>query len=158
MAQSGPVGTEPSPFEVFTTAPGARAVWSGQAGRIDSGAATALITALSAENGAQKMKGVTIDLSEGELRDRIYLNEEATQRTIAALGEIQDGVARLGARGCQGAKEFWPLYDWPWNKYHELNVDFCNGDQLVLYPRGKEMRFAFSGKTRPAWRRFSAPR
>jgi hypothetical protein len=146
MAQSGPVGTEPSPFEVFTTAPGARAVWSGEAGRLNSRAITAVITALSVENVTQNMKGVRIDLSDGQVNDRIYLDEEATQRTITALGEILDGVARRGTRGCEGAKEFWPLYNWPWNKYHELNVDFCNGDQLVLSPRGKEMKFSFSGK------------
>jgi hypothetical protein len=148
MAQSGPIGTEPSPFEAFAAAPEAHIVWSGEATRLSSGSTAALIAGLSVEKGAQKMKGVTVDLSEGEASDRIYLDEEATQRTITALGEILDGVARFGVHGngCEGAKEFWPLYDWPWNKYHELNVDFCNGDQLVLSPRGKEMRFAFSGK------------
>ena len=41
-----------------------------------------------------------------------------------------------GAFGCTGAKEFWAGYDWPWNKYHELNVDFCRDSKNpVLVPR-----------------------
>lgn len=138
MAQSEPAGTEPSPFEAFATTPDARAVWSSESGSLSSGATTAFIAVLSVEKGAQKMKGVTIDLSEGGVKDRIYLDEEALQRTNAAMDEILQGATRMGFRGCEGAKEFWPLYNWPWNKYHELNVDFCNGDQLVLYPRGKK--------------------
>ncbi len=45
-----------------------------------------------------------------------------------------------------GAKEFWPLYDWPWNKYHELNADYC-GDTLVLSGRGRNTSFRFPGRT-----------
>ena len=48
-----------------------------------------------------------------------------------------------------GAKEFWPLYNWPWNKYHELNIDFCGdskGTALVLYGRGKRPSFRFPGE------------
>ena len=46
-------------------------------------------------------------------------------------------------------REFWPLYSWPWNKYHELNADSCsdgNTFALVVYGRGREGSFAFPGK------------
>jgi hypothetical protein len=49
-----------------------------------------------------------------------------------------------------GAKEFWPGYDWPWNRYHELNVNFCGNSknsELVLYGRGKPGSFHFPGKS-----------
>ena len=74
------------------------------------------------------MRGVKIDLSSGGSHDTIYLDEESTARTRAALEEIANAVSRSGgvrSSGCMGAKEFWPLYDSPWNKYHELNVDYC---------------------------------
>jgi len=48
-----------------------------------------------------------------------------------------------------GAREFWSGYDWPWNKYHELNVDFCGDEKtlaLVLYGRGKDESFRFPSK------------
>ena len=46
--------------------------------------------------------------------------------------------------------EFTPKYDWPWNKYHELNVDFCGNSKksvLVLRGRGKPVPFRFPGKS-----------
>jgi hypothetical protein len=67
--------------------------------------------------------------------------------------EISDAVVVTGMPGicsCEGAKEFWPLYHWPWNKYHELNVDFCGDSKnrvLVLHGRGKPESFRFPGKS-----------
>jgi hypothetical protein len=64
------------------------------------------------------MRGVKIESSSGDAHDTIYLGEEATERTRAALKEIADTGAQgtPGGNGCMGAREFWPLYDWPWNK------------------------------------------
>jgi hypothetical protein len=105
------------------------------------------------EDSARKFQGVKVDLSSENARDQIYLDEQATERTRLALVEISDAIAVAGmpgASGCMGAKEFWAGYDWPWNKYHELNVDFCGDSKdpvLVLHGRGKPGSFRFHGKS-----------
>jgi hypothetical protein len=154
--QSGvPAGSEPSPMEAFAGRPGAHPVWSSEVGRMEHDSTHVLLTALVVEDGSQparKARGVKIDLSSGDERDRIYLDEEAAARTRSALEDIASAVARSGApghNGCMGAKEFWPLYNWPWNKYHELNVDFCGESKdmaLVLYGRGRRGSFRFPGE------------
>jgi len=140
-------------MEAFAKEPSVRVVWSGEIGRLERGAAKAVITALVLDGGARQMRGVMIELSSAAAAtDRIYLDEEATERTRAAMVEITDAVARSGSpggSGCMGAREFWPLYDWPWNKFHELNVDFCGAEPntaLVLYGRGKAAAFTFPRK------------
>jgi hypothetical protein len=43
-----------------------------------------------------------------------------------------------------GAREFWPLYNWPWNKYHELNAEYCgDAPMLVLSGRHKPSAYHF---------------
>ncbi len=120
-----------------------------------------MVTALVIESRAQpkqKARGVKIDLSRPVFwpfytRDHIYLDEPATERTRAALEEIAGAVAsdlRTAGRGCMGAREFWPLYNWPWNKYHELNAEVCTdskGSSLVLVGRGKRKSFQFPGQS-----------
>jgi len=102
---------------------------------------------------ARKIRGVKIDLSSENARDQVYLDEQATERTRSALKEISEAVVLTGMpgpSGCTGAKEFWPGYDWPWNRYHELNVNFCGNSknsELVLYGRGKPGSFHFPGKS-----------
>ena len=87
-----------------------------------------------------------VDLSSGNAKEQVYLDEQATERTRSALKEISDAIALTGmpgVGGCTGAKEFWSGYDWPWNKYHELNVDFYGDSKnsvLVLHGRGKPTR------------------
>jgi hypothetical protein len=96
---------------------------------------------------------VKVDLSSENARDQVYLDEQATERTRLALVEISEAVALTGMPGiggCTGAKEFWPRYDWSWNKYHELNVSFCGDSKnpvLVLHGRGKPGSFRFPGKS-----------
>jgi hypothetical protein len=49
--------------------------------------------------------------------------------------------------------------DRPWNKYHELNVDFCGDSKnsaLILHGRGKPGSFHFPGKSPSAICRSSA--
>jgi hypothetical protein len=139
-------------MEAFAGLPSVRATWSSEIARLEDGNKRAVITALVLDEGAQnahQMKGVMIDLSNGEAKDRIYLDETATERTRAALVEISDAVARHGisGSGCMGAREFWPGYNWPWNKLHELNADYCGrgvGYALVLSARGQSAQFEFS--------------
>ena len=148
-------GSQPSPMEAFANTQGARIIWFNEVGRMEHDGRSVVITALALQDSAQpahKMRGVKIDLSSRGSHDTIYLDEESTARTRAALEEIANAVSRSGgvrASGCTGAKEFWPLYDWPWNKYHELNVDYCGdttGSALVLYGRGKSTSFRFEGE------------
>lgn len=66
-----------------------------------------------------------------------------------------------GPSGCMGAKEFWGGYDWPWNTYHELNVDFCGDSKnrvLVLHGRGKPASFRFRVRVPLFWPKFLQPR
>ncbi len=139
-------------MEAFAKESSVRVVWSGEIGRLERGTTKAVITALVLGDSARQMRGVMIELLNVNARDRIYLDEEATERTRAAMVEISEAVARPAPQagtGAWGAREFWPLYDWPWNKYHELNVDFCGAEPntaLVLYGRGKDAAFTFPGK------------
>jgi hypothetical protein len=142
-------------MEAFANRQGVRTAWSDEVARWEHDGTRLVLTALVLEDNAQsarKLRGVKIDLSSGNAKDQIYLDEQATERTRSALEEIADGVARSGIPGsnnCMGARQFWPLYDWPWNKYHELNADFCGDSKtlaLVLYGRGKRGSFHFPGK------------
>ena len=157
VAWSQSVGSEPSPMEAFANRQGVRTDWSDEVARWEHDGTRLVLTALVLEDNAQsarKLRGVKIDLSSGTAKDQIYLDEQATERTRSALEDIADAVARSGIPGsndwsCMGAKEFWPLYDWPWNKYHQLNADFCGDSKnraLVLYGRGKRGSFRFPGK------------
>ena len=145
-----PVGTEPSPMEAFAKTSSVRVAWSGEIGRLERGTTKAVITALVLDDSGHQMRGVMIDLSNVNAKDRIYLDEEATERTRAAMVEIDDALARPGApggNGCMGAREFWPLYDWPWNKYHELNANVCGAEPvLILYGRGKDGSYRLPGE------------
>jgi hypothetical protein len=139
-------------MEAFAGGTGVHAVWSKEITRYGT---TAVVTAIVLEDSsqpAQKMRGVRVDLAAGGAHDQIFLDEEATERTRAAMVEINDAVARRGipgnGNGCMGAREFWPLYSWAWNKYHELNVDYCGGPgayALVLHGRGRDNEFRLAG-------------
>ncbi len=156
--QSGADVWEPSPMEAFAQQANTRTAWTIELGRVDHGDVHAVVTALIVEDDTQpskQIRGVRIDLSSDKASDRIYLDQEAVTRTIKALGEDSDGMARAvsqgrAGRGCFGAAEFWPMYNWPWNKYHELNADYCgSGDEprLVLTGRHKAPTFSFPGET-----------
>jgi hypothetical protein len=151
------VGSEPSPMEAFAKGRGVHTIWSNEVGRLDHDGTRVVVTALVMEDGSlptRRERGVRVDLSRPRFwpvhtHDRIYLDEEATDRTRAALEEIADAVARdhsTAGGGCMGAREFWPLYNWPWNKYHELDAKLCGDSKsstLELFGRGKRESFHF---------------
>jgi hypothetical protein len=155
------VGSEPSPMEVFAKGRGVRTIWSNEVRRLDHNGTRAVLTALVMEDSSlpsRKARGVRVDLSRPRswpvsTRDRIYLDEEATERTRAALEEIANAVASdhsATGGGCMGAREFWPLYDWPWIKYHELDAQLCGDSKsstLELFGRGKRESFQFPGES-----------
>ncbi len=148
-------------MEAFAKERGVRTVWSNQVAHLQSNGTRAVVTALvmqSREQPKQMARGVRIDLSRPSFwpfyaRDHIYLDEPAAERTRAALEEIAGAIAndhRTAGRGCMGAREFWPLYNWPWNKYHELNADICTDAKsmsLVLVGRGKRKSFQFPNQS-----------
>ena len=143
-------------MEAFAHGSAVHTVWSSEAGRLSEGDDTrAVFTALVLEDDgplARKMRGVKVDLSSGGDHDEIYLDEDATARTRSALDEIAEAVARMNPNPnrCMGAREFGPKYDWPWNKYHELDAMLCGGPKgsaLVLYGRGRAILFRFPGET-----------
>lgn len=115
------VGSEPSPMEAFAKRSGVRTVWSSEIARWKQDSDALVIAALVLQDDASsvKMRGVKLALTSAATNDEIYLDEIAMERTRSALGEIADSIARSGiprTNGCVGAKEFWPLYDWPWNR------------------------------------------
>jgi len=145
-------------MEAFAAQQGVRTTWSNEVARWVQDGTRLLVSAVVLEDSApsaRKVRGVKVDLSSENTnaKDQVYLDEEATERTRSALKEISDGIALTGmpgVRGCRGARQFTPKYDWPWNKYHELNVDFCGDSKnsvLVLRGRGKSMPFRFPGKS-----------
>src|SRR5215831_8763815 len=155
-ASSQSIGSEPSPMEAFAAQQGVRTTWSNEVALWVQDGTRLIVTAVVLEDSApsaRKVRGVKLDLSSENAKDQVYLDEQATERTRAALKEISDGIALTGmpgVRGCTGARQFTSKYDWPWNKYHELNVDFCGDSKnsvLVLHGRGKPMRFRFPGKS-----------
>ena len=154
------IGSEPSPMEAFANRQGVRTTWFNEVGRLAHDGTRVVLTALVVEDNSQparKVRGVKIDMSRPyfwpfHAHDHIYLDEGATERTRTALLEIADAVAeqRIHGNGCMGASEFWPLYDWPWNKYHELNAEVCEdakSSALVLSGRGKRGSFEFPDGT-----------
>ncbi len=147
-------GSEPSPMEAFANRQGVRTTWSSQIANLGKEGTQVLLTAVVLDSAGAKMRGVKIELSSGDAHDTIYLGEEATDRTRAALNEIADEVAHgtPGGNGCVGARQFWPLYDWPWNKYHELNADVCGEKSvLVLYGRGRAASYSLPGESPTAF-------
>ncbi len=155
-ASSQSIGSEPSPMEAFAGQEGVRTTWSSEVARWEQNGTRLVLAVAVLEDNAQparKLRGVRVELSSEKAKDQVYLDEQATERTRSALEEISVAVAlngMPGASGCTGAKEFWPGYDWPWNKYHELNVDFCGDSKnsaLVIHGRGKPGSFHFPGKS-----------
>jgi len=153
-ASSQSVGSEPSPMEAFASHQGVRTTWSNEVARWEQDGTRLVLTAVVLEDSTRKIRGVRVDLSGENAKDQVYLDEQATERARLALVEISDAVTLAGIPGgpnsCMGAKEFWAPYGWPWNKYHELNVNFCGDSKnrvLVLQGRGKPGSFCFPGKS-----------
>ena len=143
-------------MEALASHQSVRTTWSNEVARWEQDGSRLVLTAVVLEDSAQsalKLRGVKVDLSSESVKDQVYLDEQAIERTRLALEEISDAVAHSGmpgAFGCIGARQFSSKYDWPWNKYHELNVDFCGDSKnrvLRLYGRGKLGYFRFPGKS-----------
>jgi hypothetical protein len=153
-ASSQSVGSEPSPMEAFASHQGVHTTWSNEVARWEQDGTRLVVTAVVLKDSARKLRGVKVDLSSENAKEQVYLDEQATERTRLALVEISYAVALIGmprSNGCIGAKEFWCGYDWPWSKYHELNVNFCgdlkNRAVLVLHGRGRPASFGFPGQS-----------
>lgn len=155
-ASAQSIGSEPSPMEAFVSQEGVRTTWSSEVARWEQNGTLLVLVAIVLEDKSQparKLRGIRVELSSEKAKDQVYLDEQAMERTRAALKEISEAIVLIGmpgASGCTGAKEFWPGYNWPWNKYHELNVDFCGDSRnsaLVLHGRGKPGSFRFPGKS-----------
>ncbi|HWB83947.1 MAG TPA: hypothetical protein VG675_07385 [Bryobacteraceae bacterium] len=141
-------------MEALAQQPDAHIVWMSEIGRMEGGGVLTVLTALTIEDAAypvHRMHGVRVDLSKAEANDRIFLDEQAITRTVKALNEIQAGVARSESNprrhiqgnphSCFGVAAFWPLYNWPWNKYHELNISACG--------TAEGMGLSLSGRNKP---------
>ena len=157
-ASSQSDGSEPSPMEAFAAQQGVRTTWSNEVARWVQDGTRLVLSAVVLEDSApsaRKVRGVKVDLSSENTnaKDQVYLDEQATERTRSALKEISEAIALTGmpgVNGCTGARQFWAAYGWPWNKYHELNIDFCGDSKnpvLVLRGRGKPIPFRFPGKS-----------
>jgi hypothetical protein len=155
-ASSQSSGSEPSPMEAFASQEGVHTTWSSEVARWEQNGTLLVLVTVALEDKSQptrKLRGVRVDLSSEKARDQVYLDEQAVERTRSALAEISHAVAlggMPGTGGCTGARQFWSGYDWPWNKYHELNVDFCGDSKnhvLVLHGRGRPESFRFPGKS-----------
>ena len=90
---------QPTPLEAFAKQPTSHIAWSGEAGRIDSREAHAVITALVVEDTAQppdRLRGIRIDLSDQDGKDQVYLGEE----TLGVFKDATDQISRDAAHGC----------------------------------------------------------
>lgn len=142
-------------MEAFANARGVRTAWSSEVGEWKCDGSRMAITAIVLENhtpALRKLRGVQVELANAKDHDLIYLDEQALERTRTALRAISDMAGPSGIPGehsCMGAMQFTDKYEWPWNKYHELNVNFCGGKETValyLEGRGRGKPFAFAGK------------
>jgi len=101
-------------MENFAERPTSKVIWSKKVGRIDSDQAHAVITAMilqDATQSPQQVRGLRIDLTEGNQEDHVYTSEEHLGRLIQALDEISEGwpryVKRIQGQGCFGSGVFW---------------------------------------------------
>lgn len=93
---------QPTPFEAFAGLPTTHIAWSKEVGRIDSREARLIITALTLEDTAQppdRMSGVRVDLSTGNIHDQVYLGEETLSVYKNALDQISTESAHERSQG-----------------------------------------------------------
>ncbi len=115
---TNPTASQIEALERFASKPTAQITWSKEVARIDTDQAHALITALVVEDGTQtprQMRGVRIDLTGANQKDRVYTGEDLLARLIQALDEISNGLPHFHSRGsagsgsnsCFGSGVFW---------------------------------------------------
>jgi hypothetical protein len=138
---------QPTPVEAFAGLPATHTAWSKEVGRIESGEAQAVITALVLEDTAQppdRMRGVRIELSSRDSKDAIFLGEETLSIYKRALDEITTEAIRQRSEGTArdsvttdgtsyvGAGVFWYADKVP--RVHALNAAHYFGpDSSGLY-------------------------
>ena len=137
--QTSPALTlQPTPLEALARQAGTHIAWSRQVGRVDSREAHAVVTALAVEDSAQppdRIRGIRIDLANGDAKDAVYLGEETLGVYNNALDQISRDVARERSRKtvrratahagtqCLGACVFWYADKVP--RVHCLNAAYC---------------------------------
>ena len=136
-------------FEHFAKRPTSRVVWSKEVGRIDTDRAHAVITALIVEDATskpQRMRGIRIDLSEGDVKDQVYTSEDLLERLTNALNEVADGLPYFLSRGstssnrCFGSGVFWQQTG------HAFSASSCFiGDWYGLSVNTGDASFRFTG-------------
>src|ERR1700733_2096233 len=109
-----PSSSQLEALENLAKLPTAQVTWSKEVGRIDTGRAHAVITALVVEDTTQtpqQRRGIRIDLTDGDVKDQVYTGEDLLGRLIRALDEITDGLPRFHSQGhtsgCFGSGIFW---------------------------------------------------
>ncbi len=69
------------------------------------------------------MRGIQIDLTDGDVKDEVYTGDEFLGRLIEALDEISHGLPRFLAqshsRGCFGSGVFWQ------QEGHAFSASYC---------------------------------
>lgn len=137
-------------MERFARHPAARVSWSNEVDRIEAGRAHAVVTAMVVEDASQppkRMRGIRIDLVDGDVKDQVYTSEEHLARLIKALNEIASGLpahlARTpaGSNGCYGSGEFWL------QEGHALSASACTsaGWSGLSVGTGNHVTFRFTG-------------
>ena len=110
-----PTASQLEAFERFAETSTARVIWSRETGRIDTDRARAVVTTLTVEvteNGNHRMRGVRIDLTEGDRKERIYTSEKHLDRAIAGLAQVAK-FSEMPLENsdapiiCRGSELFW---------------------------------------------------
>jgi hypothetical protein len=134
-------------LERFAQRPTAQITWSKEVGRIDTDRGHAVITALIVEDATQtppQMRGIRIDLADGDVKDQVYTSEALLHRLIMALDGITNGLPRFQSeghtRGCFGSGIFWQ------QPGHAFNASACTFPEWAGLSVGTgTAKFQFTG-------------
>jgi hypothetical protein len=134
-------------LERFAQRTTAQVIWSKEVGRIDSDRGHAVITALIVEDATRtpsQMRGIRIDLTDGDVQDQVYTSEDLLHRLIMALDEITSELPRFQSeghtRGCFGSGIFWQ------QPGHAFNASACTfPDWAGLAVGTGTAKFQFTG-------------
>ena len=100
-----PTSAQLTAMEEFIGQPATRIVWSSEAGRIEAEGSEAVLTAIIAENGTRRMRGIEIAVSTPQVgQDKVYVSAEFIERLLGALDDAAMGPLR--GNGCMGSGKF----------------------------------------------------
>src|SRR5689334_20728042 len=102
-AQISPTKPLPSAFEIFVQQSTTRINTSSEVARFDSGDTSAILTAITAEETEapfRKMSGLKIDLTNGSIKDQVYVSEAELGSLKNAADEIERTINRDPNRQC----------------------------------------------------------